>query len=51
MGTDFFPERGKNALKIVTPPNMATGEGILFALLGEGKRGGKGGQPNFCKKY
>ncbi len=36
MGADFFPEGGKNASKIVIPQKMALGEGILFALLGEG---------------
>ncbi len=36
MGTDFFPEGGKNASKIVVPTKMALGEGILFALLKEG---------------
>ncbi len=36
MGADFFPEGGKNASKIVVPPKMALGEGILFTLLGEG---------------
>ena len=36
MGADFFPQGGKNVLKIVIPPKMALGEGILFALKGEG---------------
>ncbi len=36
VGANFFPEGGKNASKIVIPPKMALGEGILFALLGEG---------------
>ncbi len=36
MGADFFPEGGKNAQKNLIPPKMALGEGILFALLGEG---------------
>ncbi len=27
MGTDFFPQEGKNASKIVRPPKMALGEG------------------------
>ncbi len=47
MGADFFPEGGKNASKIVTPTKMALGEGILIALLGEGKGRDK---PNFCKR-
>ncbi len=36
MGADFFLEGGKNASKIAVPQKMAIGEGILFALLGEG---------------
>ncbi len=36
MGTDFFPEGGKNASKIGVATKMALEEGILFALLGEG---------------
>ena len=32
----FLPEGGKNDSKIVIPPKMALGKGILFALLGEG---------------
>ncbi len=35
MGADFFQEGGKNASKIVIPPKMALGEGILLALLWE----------------
>ena len=36
MGADFFSEGRKNASKIVIPQKMALGEGMLFALLGEG---------------
>ena len=35
-GRRLFPEGMKSASKIVVPPKMALGEGILFALLGEG---------------
>ncbi len=34
-GHRLFSRGGKNASKIVRPPKMALGEGILFALLGE----------------
>ncbi len=35
MGADFFSRGGGNGSKIVVPPKMALGEGILPALLGE----------------
>ncbi len=50
MGADFFPEGRKNASKKITPPKMALGERILFALLGERLRGGRGGQTKFLQK-
>ncbi len=40
MGADFFSEGRKNASKIVIPQKMARGDGLVFALLGEGGRGG-----------
>ena len=37
MGANFFSRGGgENASKIVIPPKMTLGEGILFLLLGEG---------------
>ncbi len=50
MGADFFPEGGKNASRIVIPQIMAVGAGVLCALLGEGERGGRGGETIFLQK-
>ncbi len=36
--TFFLDQGGKNASKIVVPPKKGLGEGILFVLLGEGKK-------------
>ncbi len=47
LGADFFPKGGMTQKKFYAPPKMALGEGMLFALLGEGK---EGGQTKFLQK-
>ncbi len=40
LGRRLFSEGGGDDAKNAMPPKMALGQGMLFALLGEGKEGG-----------
>ncbi len=50
MDEDFFSDGGMNSSKVLIPPKMALGEGILFPLLGERLRRRRGGKRKYLQE-